>query len=62
MPANAPSYAALNQRNLTERAEDLVPTLKRALDDKVVTIVDRPVDYSEDLTLTHRLQEMTPPL
>jgi acetolactate synthase-1/2/3 large subunit len=56
----AESFGAKGYR--VERAEDLVPTLKRALDDKVVAIVDCPVDYSENMKLTDRLKEMTSPL
>ena len=56
----AESFGAKGYR--VERAEDLVPTLKRALEDKVVAIVDCPVDYSENMKLTARLKEMTSPL
>jgi len=45
-----------------ERAEDLVPTLKRALEDNVVAIVDCPVDYSENMKLTQRLKDMQSPV
>jgi acetolactate synthase-1/2/3 large subunit len=56
----AESFGAKGYR--VERAEDLVPTLKRALEDKVVAIVDCPVDYSENMKLTQRLKDMTSPL
>ena len=56
----AESFGAKGYR--VERAEDLVPTLKRALEDKVVAIIDCPVDYSENMKLTARLKEMTSPL
>ena len=55
----AESFGAKGYR--VERAEDLIPTLKRALDDKVVAIVDCPVDYSENMKLTQRLKEMQSP-
>ena len=56
----AESFGAKGYR--VERAEDLIPTLKRALDDKVVAIVDCPVDYSENMKLTSRLKELKSPL
>jgi len=55
----AESFGAKGYR--VERAEDLIPTLKRALDDKVVAIVDCPVDYSENMKITQRLKEMQSP-
>jgi acetolactate synthase-1/2/3 large subunit len=45
-----------------ERAEDLIPTMKRALEEKVVTVVDCPVDYAENMKLTNRFKEMKSPL
>jgi acetolactate synthase-1/2/3 large subunit len=56
----AESFGAKGYR--VERTEDLIPTLKRALDDKVVAIVDCPVDYSENMKLTERLKGLTSPL
>jgi acetolactate synthase-1/2/3 large subunit len=56
----AESFGAKGYR--VERAEDLIPTLKRALDDNVVAIVDCPVDYSENMKLTNRLKDLTSPL
>jgi acetolactate synthase-1/2/3 large subunit len=56
----AESFGAKGYR--VERARDLVPTLERALDDKVVAIVDCPVDYSENMKLTQRLEELRSPL
>jgi acetolactate synthase-1/2/3 large subunit len=56
----AESFGAKGYR--VERTEDLVPTLKRALDDKVVAIVDCPVDYSENMKLTERLKGLKSPL
>ncbi len=45
-----------------ERAEDLLPTLKKALADDTVSIIDCPVDYSENLTLTEKLGDTICPL
>lgn len=56
----AESFGAKGYR--VERTEDLIPTLKRALDDKVVAIVDCPVDYSENMKLTERLKGLKSPL
>jgi acetolactate synthase I/II/III large subunit len=56
----AESFGAKGYR--VERAEDLIPTLKRALEDNFVAIIDCPVDYSENMKLTERLKEMRPPL
>jgi acetolactate synthase-1/2/3 large subunit len=39
-----------------------VPTLKKAIDDDTVVIIDCPVDYSENMLLTSRLKEMKSPL
>ena len=44
-----------------ESANQLVPTLKRALADNTVTIIDCPVDYSENIKLTEKLGEMVSP-
>ncbi len=44
-----------------ESASQLVPTLKRALADNTVTIIDCPVDYSENIKLTEKLGEMVSP-
>ena len=41
-----------------KRAEELLPTLKAALDDDGVSLVCCPVDYSENLRLTDRLGEL----
>jgi acetolactate synthase-1/2/3 large subunit len=56
----AESFGAKGYR--VERAEDLVPTLRKALADDTVVIVDCPVDYSENMKLTNRLNEMTAPV
>jgi acetolactate synthase I/II/III large subunit len=56
----AESFGAKGYR--VERAADLLPTLKQALADDTVVIIDCPVDYGENMKLTKRLQEMTSPL
>jgi acetolactate synthase-1/2/3 large subunit len=49
----AESFGAKGYR--VEAAADLVPTLRQALDDDCVAIVDCPVDYSENMKLTEKL-------
>ena len=56
----AESFGAKGYR--IERAEDLVPTLKKALADDTVVIIDCPVDYSENMKLTARLKGLASPL
>ena len=45
-----------------EKTADLLPTLKRALADDTVAIIDCPVDYSENMKLTERLKNLASPL
>ncbi|MBT2390290.1 acetolactate synthase large subunit [Streptomyces sp. ISL-1] len=42
-------------------ADELLPTLRRALDDDGVSVIACPVDYSENLRLTDRLGELHGP-
>jgi acetolactate synthase-1/2/3 large subunit len=42
-------------------ADELLPTLREALDSNGVSIIACPVDYSENLRLTDRLGELTGP-
>ena len=56
----AESFGAIGYR--IERAVDLVPTLKRALTDNTVAIIDCPVDYSENMKLTEKLATLKSPL
>ena len=56
----AESFGAKGYR--IERAADLVPTLKRALADNTVAIIDCPVDYSENMKLTEKLTALKSPL
>ena len=56
----AESFGAKGYR--VERAEDLKPTLERALADDTVAIIDCPVDYAENMKLTAKLKAMKSPL
>ncbi|MGF1459730.1 MAG: acetolactate synthase large subunit [Leptolyngbyaceae cyanobacterium] len=42
-----------------ESAEDLLPTLKEALDQSVPTVIDCPVDYRENLMFSQQTQALT---
>jgi len=56
----AESFGAKGYR--VQRAQDLRPTLEKALADDAVVIIDCPVDYAENMLLTARLKEMKSPL
>ncbi len=56
----AESFGARGYR--VAKAEDLLPTLKQALADDTVSVIDCPVDYRENLRLTERLGEMVCPI
>jgi acetolactate synthase-1/2/3 large subunit len=56
----AESFGARGYR--VEKAADLLPILRRALADNTVSIIDCPVDYSENLKLTAKLGEMVCPI
>jgi len=56
----AESFGAKGYR--VEKTEDLLPTIKQAIADDMVTIIDCPVDYSENLKLTEHLGEMVCPI
>lgn len=56
----AESFGARGYR--IERGEDLLPILKKALADNTVSVIDCPVDYSENLKLTSKLGEMVCPI
>lgn len=56
----AESFGAKGYR--VERAEDLLPTLRQAIADDTVVIIDCPVDYAENMLLTARLATMSSPL
>ncbi len=44
---------------LINRADDLLPTLKFALNDNAVSVITCPVDYSENIKLTDKLGHLT---
>lgn len=56
----AESFGAKGYR--IERAVDLMPTLKKAIADRAVSIIDCPVDYRENLKLTEKLGSLVCPL
>ena len=56
----AESFGAKGYR--VERAEDLIPTLQKAIADDTVVIIDCPVDYAENMKLTGKLKAMKSPL
>jgi len=56
----AESFGAKGYR--IEKTADLLPTLKKALADNTVSIIDCPVDYTENLRLTEKLGEKICPI
>lgn len=56
----AESFGAKGYR--VETAAELLPTLKRALADDTVVLIDCPVDYGENMKLTRRLEAQRSPL
>ena len=56
----AESFGAKGYR--VESAGDLLPTLKKAIADNTVVIVDCQVDYSENMKLTEKLGELVCPI
>jgi acetolactate synthase I/II/III large subunit len=56
----AESYGAKGYK--IEAADELLPTLRQALEEEVVSIIACPVDYSENLKLTDKLGELTHPV
>jgi acetolactate synthase-1/2/3 large subunit len=56
----AESFGARGYR--IERTEDLLPTLKTALGDGTVSIIDCPVDYAENMKLTAKLGNLVSPI
>ena len=56
----AESFGAKGYR--VERTEDLLPTLQTALGDGTVSIIDCPVDYSENMKLTAKLKNLVSPI
>jgi len=45
-----------------EAADDLVPTLRQAIKDDTVVVIDCPVDYSENMKLTEKLGKLICPI
>ena len=56
----AESFGAKGYR--VESTEDLAPTIKQAIEDDCVVIIDCPVDYSENMKLTAKLGELVCPI
>jgi acetolactate synthase-1/2/3 large subunit len=56
----AESFGAKGYR--VDRTADLVPTLRQALAENTVTIVDCPVDYRENMKLTEQLEKLVSPI
>jgi acetolactate synthase I/II/III large subunit len=53
----AESFGAKGYR--ISSADELLPTLKIALNDNVVSVITCPVDYSENIKLTDKLGHLT---
>ena len=56
----AESFGAKGYR--VQAADELVPTLKQAIADNTVVIIDCPVDYSENMKLTEKLGNLICPI
>ncbi len=56
----AESFGAKGYR--VEAADQLAPILKQAIADRTVSVIDCPVDYSENLRLTERLGNLVCPI
>ncbi|MCI0354190.1 MAG: thiamine pyrophosphate-dependent enzyme, partial [Acidobacteria bacterium] len=56
----AESFGARGYRVTSAAA--LLPTLKQALDDDTVVLIDCPVDYSENMKLTEKLGKLVCPI
>jgi acetolactate synthase-1/2/3 large subunit len=56
----AESFGAKGYR--VERAAELLPILEQALADDTVVIIDCPVDYSENMKLTKKLETLISPI
>ena len=56
----AESFGAKGYR--VEAADQLLPTLRRAIADNTVVLIDCPVDYDENMKLTEKLGELVCPL
>ena len=58
--AYAESFGAKGYR--VEKTEDLLPTLKQAIADNTVVVIDCAVDYDENMKLTEKLGELICPI
>jgi acetolactate synthase-1/2/3 large subunit len=56
----AESFGAKGYR--VESADDLLPTIYKAVADDTVVIIDVPVDYSENMKLTEKLGNLVCPI
>ncbi len=56
----AESFGAKGYR--VEAADELIPTLKQAIEDDTVVVIDCPVDYSENMKLTEQLGKLVCPI
>ncbi|MFT7593884.1 MAG: acetolactate synthase-1/2/3 large subunit [Paracoccaceae bacterium] len=56
----AQSFGAKGYR--VEKTEDLLPTLREALGDGTVSVIDCPVDYRENMVLTKKLGDLVSPI
>ncbi|MDH3634194.1 MAG: acetolactate synthase large subunit [Gammaproteobacteria bacterium] len=56
----AESFGATGYR--VESADDLLPTLRQAIADDTVVLIDCPVDYSENMKLTEKLGNLVCPI
>ena len=56
----AESFGAKGYR--VNSAEDLLPTIEKAIADNTVVVIDVPVDYSENMKLTEKLGDLVCPI
>ena len=56
----AESFGAKGYR--VNAAEELLPTIKQAITDNTVVVIDVPVDYSENMKLTEKLGQLVCPI
>jgi acetolactate synthase-1/2/3 large subunit len=56
----AESFGAKGYR--VDKTQDLIPTLKRALAEDTVTVIDCAVDYSENMKLTQWMSNLKSPI
>ena len=47
---------------MVSSADELLPTIKQAIKDDTVLVIDCPVDYGENLKLTEKLGELVCPI